>query len=114
MGVMCIMILIVLVLGCFLESLSMLLLMVPIFFPIVSSLGFDAIWFGIVFVIVTELSFISPPVGLNLFVLKSTVENLEIGTIYRGIIPFAIADLVRITTIILFPAIVLFLPSLGG
>jgi C4-dicarboxylate transporter DctM subunit len=113
-GVLAVMILIVLILGCFLESLSMVLLMVPIFFPIISSLGFDAVWFGIIMVMVTEFSFISPPVGLNLFVLKSTVDNLEIGTIYRGILPFAIADLVRITTIVLFPAIVLFLPRFGG
>jgi tripartite ATP-independent transporter DctM subunit len=114
MGTMVMMILVFVVLGCFLESLSMVLLMVPIFFPITSSLGFDPIWFGIVVVMVTELSFITPPVGLNLFVLKSTVENLNMSTIYRGIAPFTIADLVRITTIIIFPQIVLFLPAFGG
>jgi tripartite ATP-independent transporter DctM subunit len=113
-GVIAMMVLVFIVLGCFLESLSMVLLMVPIFFPIASSLGFNPIWFGIVIVMVTELSFITPPVGLNLFVLKSTVENLDMGTIYRGIIPFTIADMVRITTIISFPQIVLFLPALGG
>jgi len=114
LGVMAMMIFIFLILGCFLESLSMVLLMVPIFFPIASSLGFHPVWFGIVVVMVTELSFITPPVGLNLFVLKSTIQDINMGTIYRGIFPFALADVARICTIIWFPAIVLFLPSLGG
>jgi len=114
LGVMAIMILIFMVLGCFLESLSMVLLMVPIFFPIALSLGFHPVWFGIVVVMVTELSFITPPVGLNLFVLKSTIKDINMATIYRGIFPFAIADVIRISTIIWFPSIVLFLPSMGG
>ncbi|MBC8466467.1 MAG: TRAP transporter large permease subunit [Deltaproteobacteria bacterium] len=114
LGVMAMMILIFMVMGCFLESLSMVLLMVPIFFPIALSLGFHPVWFGIVVVMVTELSFITPPVGLNLFVLKSTIKDINMATIYRGIFPFAIADVIRISTIIWFPSIVLFLPSMGG
>jgi len=88
----------------------MILLTIPIFFPIVTSLGFDPIWFGIFAVMLTELSLVTPPVGLNLFVIRTVISNVSIGAIYRGIIPFVIADIVRIGLIILFPAIVLFLP----
>jgi C4-dicarboxylate transporter, DctM subunit len=99
-----------LVLGMFMESLSMILLTIPIFFPIVTGMGFDPIWFGIFAVMVTELSLITPPVGLNLFVIRSVIGNVSIGAIYKGILPFIAADIVRILIIILFPALVLFLP----
>jgi tripartite ATP-independent transporter DctM subunit len=99
-----------LVLGMFMESLSMILLTIPIFFPIVTGMGFDPVWFGIFAVMVTELSLVTPPVGLNLFVIRSVIGNVSIGAIYRGILPFIAADIVRILLIILFPALVLFLP----
>jgi C4-dicarboxylate transporter DctM subunit len=114
MGVIANMMVVYFFLGCFLDSLAMILLRVPIFFPIVSGLGFDAVWFGIVVVMVSELALITPPVGMNLFVIKSTVENVKLATIYRGIIPFAIADVVRITIVILVPGIPLLLPRLAG
>lgn len=99
-----------LVLGMFMESLSMILLTIPIFFPIVTGLGFDPIWFGIFAVMLTELSLVTPPVGLNLFVIRTVIGNVSIGAIYRGIVPFVVADIVRILLIVLFPALVLFLP----
>jgi C4-dicarboxylate transporter, DctM subunit len=99
-----------LVLGMFMESLSMILLTIPIFFPIVTGMGFDPIWLGIFAVMVTELSLVTPPVGLNLFVIRSVIGNVSIGAIYKGILPFIAADVVRILIIILFPALVLFLP----
>tara|TARA_R110000751_G_scaffold8041_3_gene32511 strand:+ start:13113 stop:14414 length:1302 start_codon:yes stop_codon:yes gene_type:complete len=102
-----------LVLGMFMESLSMILLTIPIFFPIVTHLGFDAIWFGIFAVMVTELSLITPPVGLNLFVIKSVIEDLSISAVYRSIIPFVIADLIRIVIIIAFPWLVMVLPLMA-
>ncbi|MDF1776659.1 MAG: TRAP transporter large permease [Rhizobiaceae bacterium] len=102
-----------LVLGMFMESLSMILLTIPIFFPIVTHLGFDAIWFGIFAVMVTELSLITPPVGLNLFVIKSVIEDLSISAVYRSIIPFVIADLIRIIIIIAFPWLVMVLPLMA-
>ena len=102
-----------LVLGMFMESLSMILLTIPIFFPIVTHLGFDAIWFGIFAVMVTELSLIPPPVGLNLFVIKSVIEDLSISAVYRSIIPFVIADLIRIIIIIAFPWLVMVLPLMA-
>ncbi|MWD26383.1 TRAP transporter large permease subunit [Aquicoccus sp. SCR17] len=94
-----------LVLGMFMESLSMILLTIPIFFPIVSDLGYDPVWFGIFAVMVTELSLITPPVGLNLFVIKSVTEDLSIGDVYRGILPFVAADLVRLLILIATPGI---------
>ena len=114
LGVIANMMLVYLVLGCFLDSLAMILLTVPIFFPIVSRLGFEAVWFGIVVVMISELALITPPVGMNLFVIKSTIEDVKLTTIYRGIIPFAIADMVRITIIILVPWIPMVLPRLAG
>ncbi len=112
-GAIVVMLLIYLILGCFLESLSMVLLTVPIFFPIIVSLGFDPIWFGIIVVMVTELSLITPPVGLNLFIIKGTVGNISLQTIYKGIVPFVAADIVRLAVLVAFPGLVLLLPALA-
>ena len=113
LGAIIVMLLIYLVLGCFLESLSMVLLTVPIFFPIIVNLGFDPIWFGIIVVMVTELSLITPPVGLNLFIIKGTVGNISLQTIYKGIVPFVAADIVRLAVLVAFPGLVLLLPTLA-
>ena len=98
-------------LGCVFESLSMLLLTVPIFFPLVTSLGYDPVWFGIVVVVVTEISLITPPVGLNVFVLKGVVPDVTTGTIFRGVTPFWIADIFRLALLVLVPWLVLVLPN---
>jgi len=99
------------VLGCVFESLSMILLTVPIFFPLVSDLGYDPIWFGIVVVVVTEISLITPPVGLNVFVLRGVLPDVKTGTIFRGVTPFWCADLLRLAVIVSIPALSLWLPS---
>ena len=104
--------LIYILLGCVLESLSMLLLTVPAFFPLVQSLGFDLIWFGIVVVVVTEISLITPPVGLNIFVLSSVLPDVKTGTIFKGVTPFWCVDIVRLILITLIPALSLYLPHL--
>lgn len=100
------------VLGMVFESLSMLLLTVPIFFPLVQSLGFDLVWFGIVVVVVTEISLITPPVGMNVFVLSAVLRDVKASTIFKGVTPFWCADIVRLALITLIPAISLFLPEL--
>ncbi len=100
------------VLGCVFESLSMLLLTVPIFYPLVESLGFDLVWFGIVVVVVTEISLITPPVGLNVFVLSGVLKDVKTGDIFRGVTPFWVADIMRLSLITLVPAISLILPQL--
>ncbi len=103
--------LIYVLLGCVFESLSMILLTVPIFFPLVRDLGFDPIWFGIVVVIVTEISLITPPVGMNVFVLRGVLPDVKTGTIFRGVTPFWVADLFRLALIVAVPALSLWLPS---
>ncbi|MBX3589675.1 MAG: TRAP transporter large permease [Burkholderiaceae bacterium] len=99
------------VLGTFFEELSMILLTVPIFHPLVVHLGFDPIWFGVVIVMVVELGMISPPVGMNLFVVQSMLKT-PITTLWRWIAPFVAADIVRLAIVVLVPPIVLFLPRL--
>jgi len=87
---------------------SMLLLTVPIFFPLVTSLGFDPAWFSIV---VVEISLITPPVGLTVFVLKGVVGDVSTGTIFKGVTPFWMVDILRLILLLAFPALVLDLPS---
>ncbi len=99
------------ILGCVFESLSMLLLTVPIFYPVVESLGFDLVWFGIVVVVVTEISLITPPVGLNVFVLSGVLKDVKTGTIFKGVTPFWFADIIRLLLITLIPTIALILPQ---
>ncbi|WP_108659148.1 TRAP transporter large permease [Acuticoccus kandeliae] len=101
-------------LGMVLESLSMVLLTVPIFAPLVGNLGFDLVWFGILVVVMTEISLITPPVGLNVFVLKTVLPDVPLGTIFRGVAPFIAADVVRVALILLIPGLALWLPSLMG
>lgn len=110
-AVMLFIIFIYIILGCVFESLSMLLLTVPIFFPLIVDLGFDPVWFGIIVVVVTEISLITPPVGLNVFILKGVVGNVNTGTIFRGVTPFWIADIIRLLLLLSIPALALFLPS---
>jgi tripartite ATP-independent transporter DctM subunit len=100
------------VLGCVLESLSMIMLTVPVFYPMMEALGFDLIWFGIVVVCITEISLITPPIGLNVFVLKAVLPDVKLTTIFKGVTPFWMADIVRLTLIVLFPAISLFLANM--
>jgi tripartite ATP-independent transporter DctM subunit len=110
-SVLALIMLVYLLLGCVFESLSMLLLTVPIFFPVVTSMGFDPVWFGIIVVVVVEISLITPPVGLNVFVLKGVIGDVTTGTIFRGVTPFWIADILRLALLIAVPAIALFLPG---
>jgi tripartite ATP-independent transporter DctM subunit len=100
------------VLGTAMEELSMILLTIPVFFPVIVQLGFDPVWFGIVIVCVVEIGLISPPVGMNMFVLKSLLPQVSTGTIFSGVMPFVYADVVRLALLIAFPALALWLPSL--
>ncbi|MGI3170777.1 TRAP transporter large permease [Pseudooceanicola sp. C21-150M6] len=98
-----------LLLGCVLESLSMIILTVPVLYPIAAGHGIDLIWFGIFVVMVTEVSYITPPVGMNAFVLRSVVPDVRLGTIFRGLLPFVGMDILRIALIIAVPSLVLVL-----
>ncbi|MNC08473.1 TRAP transporter, DctM subunit [Pseudomonas linyingensis] len=113
-GVILVLIVIYMLLGCVLESMSMILLTVPVFYPMVQAMGMDLIWFGILVVVVTEISLITPPVGMNVFVLRGVVPDVKLSTIFRGVTPFVVADVVRLGLIIAIPALSLLLPhSLG-
>ena len=105
-------IVIYILLGCILESISMMLLTVPVFYPVMQSMGLDLVWFGIVVVVVIEISLITPPIGLNVFVLKSMLPEVELTRIFRGVLPFIAADIVRIALIVAIPGLSLFLPRL--
>ena len=104
--------LIYVVLRTVIEGFSLIFLTAPIFAPVMLSLGFDLIWFGIFMVMVVEISVITPPIGLNVFVLKSMLPEVPLYSIFRGILPFFCADIVRVVAILYFPIIVLFLPNL--
>ncbi len=99
-------------LGTAMEELSMVLLTIPVFLPVILGLGFDPIWFGILIVVVVEIGLISPPVGMNLFVLKTLIPGVHQNTVFRGVLPFMLADVVRMALLIAFPMISLYLPSL--
>jgi TRAP-type C4-dicarboxylate transport system permease large subunit len=99
-------------LGTAMEELSMILLTLPVFFPLVVHLGFDPVWFGILTVVVVEIGLISPPVGMNLFVLKTLLPQVPTSTVFRGVMPFMLADCVRLAILIAFPAISLYLPGM--
>lgn len=100
------------VLGCVLESISMMLLTVPVFFPLINSIGYDPIWFGVLVVVVVEISLITPPVGLNVFVLNAVLREVSVAQIFRGVVPFIIADVVRVLLVVFVPAMSLALPNL--
>ncbi|MDO6681859.1 TRAP transporter large permease [Oceanobacter sp. 5_MG-2023] len=112
MGVILVILGIYIVLGMVFESLSMMLLTVPIFYPLVQSLGFDLVWFGIVVVVVTEISLITPPVGMNVFVLSAVLRDVKPATIFKGVTPFWCADIVRLALIVFIPVISMILPEL--
>jgi len=100
------------ILGTAMEELSMILLTVPVFFPLIVHLGLDPIWFGILIVVVVEIGLISPPVGMNLFVINALLPQVSTRTLFRGVLPFMVADVIRLGILIAFPIISLWLPSL--
>jgi tripartite ATP-independent transporter DctM subunit len=103
-----------LVLGCLMDALAMIILTVPIIFPVIVQLGFDPIWFGVIIVMTVELGLIHPPVGMNIFVIKSVIEDVKISTIFYGVLPFILTDLLRLAIIAAFPILSTFLPSQMG
>src|SRR3569833_3037643 len=100
-----------LVLGCLMDSLAMVILTVPIIFPVITHLGFDPIWFGIIIVMTVELGLIHPPVGMIVFVIKSVVQDVSFTTIFKGVLPLVVSDLIRLLILISIPIIALWLPS---
>jgi C4-dicarboxylate transporter DctM subunit len=99
------------VLGCFMEGLSIMVLAIPIVYPLVVRLGFDPIWFGVIITLTMEMSLITPPVGVNVFVLSGVAKDIPMYSIFRGVLPFWVAMVVCIVLLSIFPQIVLFLPN---
>lgn len=97
--------------GCFMDALAMIMLTIPIFFPVAQRLGYDPIWFGVVIVLITEMGVITPPVGVNVYVVQGVAKDIPLETIFRGVFPMVLALLVCNLILIFFPQIALFLPS---
>jgi C4-dicarboxylate transporter DctM subunit len=113
-GVLALIMVMYLVLGCLMDAMAMIILTVPIIFPVIVHLGFDPIWFGVIIVMTVELGLIHPPVGMNVFVIKSVVKDVSFTTIFKGVLPFIATDIVRLVILIAFPAIALWLPTRMG
>jgi len=113
-GVLTLIMLMYLALGCLMDAMAMIILTVPIIFPVITALGFDPVWFGVIIVMTVELGLIHPPVGMNVFVIKSVVKDVSFTTIFKGVLPFVATDIVRLALLIAFPAIATYLPRRMG
>lgn len=111
LGTIAVLLVVYLFLGCVMDSFAVMIITVPIVTPLVLHLGFDLIWWGIIMVVVIETGLITPPFGINVFVLKGMVPDVPLGTIFRGVLPFVAVDLLKLALLVLLPAIVLWLPS---
>lgn len=109
-GTLSLILLLFVVAGCILDSMAMIILLVPIVYPVIVQLGFDPVWFGIIIVMTAELGLITPPVGINVFVINTIAKDVKLTTIFKGVIPFIFSDLIRLVILVMFPSIVLLLP----
>jgi len=100
-----------LALGCILDAMAMIILTIPIIFPAMMSLGFDPIWFGVIIVMTVELGLITPPVGMNVYVINGVIKDVSLATIFYGVLPFVLTDILRLVILIAFPVLSTFLPS---
>jgi TRAP-type C4-dicarboxylate transport system permease large subunit len=111
-AVLLLMVVFYLLLGCFLETVSMILITVPVFLPLIQEMGLSPVWFGVLLVVVAEVGLITPPVGLNIFVIRNQLPDIPLTTLFRGVLPFLLADAAMIALLIMAPALALWLPSL--
>jgi len=103
-----------LLLGCFLDSVSMMVLTLPVIFPVIVAIGFDPIWFGVLLVLMMEAGLITPPVGLNIYTIAGIAPDVPMGTIFRGAMPFLLSVIATAIILTIFPQIATYLPSLMG
>jgi TRAP-type C4-dicarboxylate transport system permease large subunit len=101
-----------LLLGCVMDTMAIILIFVPLFMPTLVAQGFDLVWFGIIVVVLTEIGLITPPVGMNVFVLKANLPKVPVGSIFRGLVPFIAVDVVRLVLLVAFPSVSLVLVQL--
>jgi TRAP-type C4-dicarboxylate transport system permease large subunit len=97
--------------GCFIDALALIMLTVPIFYPVVTQLGYNPVWFGVVIVLVTQIGVITPPVGVNVYVVRSVARDVRLETIFKGVIPLLFAIIAATALLIIFPSLALFLPE---
>lgn len=112
LGVMVLLVFALILLGCFMDSIAILFIVTPVIFPIVISNGYDPIWFGIIMIMVVEFGLITPPIGMNIFVLSRIMPDVSTWQIFSGVLPYVGADIVRLVLLFIFPAMVLWLPNL--
>jgi TRAP-type C4-dicarboxylate transport system permease large subunit len=98
--------------GCFIDALALVMLTIPIFYPVILQLGYDPIWFGVIIVLVTQIGVITPPVGVNVYVVSGVARDVPLNTIFKGVVPMLIAMIIATLLLIPFPQIALFLPGL--
>jgi C4-dicarboxylate transporter, DctM subunit len=110
-GVLVLIMLMYLLLGCIMDAMAMIILTIPIVFPVIKTLGFDPIWFGVIIVMTVELGLIHPPVGMNVFVIKSVIKDVKLSTVFYGVMPFVLTDILRLAVLIAFPILATWLPS---
>ncbi len=110
-GVLVLIMLMYLVLGCIMDAMAMIILTIPIIFPVIKTLGFDPIWFGVIIVMTVELGLIHPPVGMNVFVIKSVIKDVKLSTVFYGVMPFVATDILRLAVLIALPILATWLPS---
>jgi len=110
-GVLVLIMLMYLVLGCIMDAMAMIILTIPIVFPVIKALGFDPIWFGVIIVMTVELGLIHPPVGMNVFVIKSVIKDVKLSTVFYGVLPFVVTDICRLAILIALPILATWLPS---
>jgi len=110
--IMLILILFYIILGCFLDGIGMVLITVPVFFPLVVGAGFDPVWFGVVLVLVVELGLVTPPVGMNIFVIRAQAPDIPLAVIYRGVFPFLLAPIALLLLLVALPDIALWFPTM--
>lgn len=113
MAIMGVIILIYLIGGCFMDAMALVVLTVPVIYPVVIRLGFDPIWFGVIIVLISEMGVITPPVGVNVYVIKGIAPEIPLETIFKGIFPFLIALFINAVLLMAFPKLALFLPNLA-
>lgn len=100
--------------GCFMDAFAMIVLTVPILLPTIKGLGLDVVWFGIIIVLIVEMGVITPPVGVNVYVIKGVAKDVPLHTIFKGIVPFLAAMIVEVILLMIFPQIATFLPSIAS
>jgi tripartite ATP-independent transporter DctM subunit len=114
LGIILAMALVILLLGMFLDGMATMLLLTPIFLPVIQQLGLSPIWFGVFLIRTMEIGFITPPIGMNVFVIQSMAKDVSLTTAFRGVIPFLAADFLHLALLIAVPSLALFLPDLVG